>query len=311
MAADLLSTHCWSENSWATRSSQWRKWVGFCEQDDRSIFPASEGDVLAYIGFLKLEGSVSAASLPQYLSAVSRYHELAGVASPTKTVLVRSLVKAYDRAFDLNALSRPTRVGLGAAVMRRVLALGLSTPVPTLVRDAALVMCMFLFGCRASTVTGLRNSDVEVTDWQVTAVLIHRKGKRTQDPLVLTYDRNPAVDLPLSPLALLRRWSYMRPTTDVFFALAEEDGLSASAATYAVTALMSALNFSAPAGCTYSSHSARIGAYNEWLALSFPTPWIMHRMGWESDGMLRVYYDPRITVTDDSGWFFDHMRPRV
>jgi hypothetical protein len=84
VAADLLSTHCWSENSWATRSSQWRKWVGFCEQDDRSIFPASEGDVLAYIGFLKLEGSVSAASLPQYLSAVSRYHELAGVASPTK-----------------------------------------------------------------------------------------------------------------------------------------------------------------------------------------------------------------------------------
>jgi hypothetical protein len=64
---------------------------------------------------------------------------------------------------------------------------------------------------------------------------------------VLTYDRNPAVDLLLSPLALLRRWSYMRPTTDVFFfALAEEDGLSASAATYAVTTLMSALNLSAP-----------------------------------------------------------------
>jgi hypothetical protein len=101
----------------------------------------------------------------------------------------------------------------------------------------------------------------------------------------------------------------MRPTSDVFFSLAEEEDLSATAATHAVATLTSALSHSAPVGCTYSSHSARIGAYNEWLALSFPTPWIMHRMGWESDGMLRVYYDPRIAVTDDSGWFFAHMRP--
>jgi hypothetical protein len=68
-------------------------------------FPASEGDVLAYIGFLKLEGSVSSASLPQYLSTVSRYHELAGVASPKKTALVRSLVRAYDRALGIDALA--------------------------------------------------------------------------------------------------------------------------------------------------------------------------------------------------------------
>jgi hypothetical protein len=27
-------------------------------------------------------------------------------------------------------------------------------------------------------------------------------------------------------------------------------------------------------------------------------------MGWESEGMLRVYYDPRIDVTDDSGLVF-------
>jgi hypothetical protein len=105
----------------------------------------------------------------------------------------------------------------------------------------------------------------------------------------------------------------MRPTSDAFFALAEEEDLSATAAIYAVAALMSALppSVSAPTGCTHSSHSARIDAYNEWLALSFLTPWIIHRMGWESDGMLRVYYDPRIAVTDDSGWFFAHMRPPI
>jgi hypothetical protein len=54
VAADLLSLHCWSTNSWATWSSKWRKWERFCEHDNRNIFPASKGDVLAYIGFLRL-----------------------------------------------------------------------------------------------------------------------------------------------------------------------------------------------------------------------------------------------------------------
>jgi integrase len=311
VAADLLSRHCWSGNTWATRSSQWRKWVGFCEQDDRNAFPATEGDVLAFVGFLKLEGKISSASLPQYLSAVSRYHELAGVPSPTKSTLVQSLVRAYDRAFDERVLTRPTRVGLSAPMMRRVLAFGLETPVPMLLRAAALVVFMFLFGCRASTTVALRASDFEITDAQVTVVLVHRKGKRTQDPLVLVYGRHPDVDFLNSPLALLHRWSETRPLSDAFFALAEEEGLVAAVATHAVTALMSALDIAAPVGCSYSSHSARIGSFNEWLALSFPSPWIMHRMGWESEGMLRVYYDPRITVTDDSGWFFAHLRPHL
>jgi hypothetical protein len=48
--------------------------------------------------------------------------------------------------------------------MRRVLTLGLATPVPTLARDADTVMFMFLFGCRASTAVGLRESDLTVTD---------------------------------------------------------------------------------------------------------------------------------------------------
>jgi site-specific recombinase XerC len=91
-------------------------------------------------------------------------------------VLVRSLTRAYDRAFDPSALTRPTRVGLPAALMRRMLTLDLATPVPTLVRDSAIVMFMFLFGCRTPTAVGLRDSDITVTDARVVAVLVHRKG---------------------------------------------------------------------------------------------------------------------------------------
>jgi hypothetical protein len=120
----------------------------------------------------------------------------------------------------------------------------------------------------------------------VTAVLLHPKWKRAQTPLALSYYLNPAVEFALSPLALLSLWFVLRPKSDTFFALAEEEDISALAVTHAVTTLLSALTICAPAGCVYSSHSARNGAYNEWSALSFPTPWILHRMLWESSGML-------------------------
>jgi hypothetical protein len=151
---------------------------------------------------LRPEGRVSVVSLPQYLSAVSQYHELAGVESPTKTAPVQSLVQAYSCAFDASAVTLPMRIGLPAAVMRQILVLGLATPVPTLVRDAVLILFLFLFGCRASTAVSMRRSDLEVTDARATAVLVHPKGKRTHDPLVLEYDRNPAVPFENSPRAI-------------------------------------------------------------------------------------------------------------
>lgn len=61
----------------------------FCNEEGRSVLPAGEGDVLAFIGYLSLEGRVGPTLAGQYLSAISRYHENAGYESPTKTALVR------------------------------------------------------------------------------------------------------------------------------------------------------------------------------------------------------------------------------
>jgi hypothetical protein len=58
-------------------------------------------------------------------------------------LVVLHLVQAYSRAFDASAVTRPMRAGLPDAVMRQILVLGLSTPVPTLMRDAALILFMF------------------------------------------------------------------------------------------------------------------------------------------------------------------------
>lgn len=91
-AARLLAELGWSESTWTTRASQFARWLRFCDGDLRSPRPSDEGDVLSYIGFLSLEGRLCADSLPQYISAVSRYHELHGFPSPTHTNVDSSLM---------------------------------------------------------------------------------------------------------------------------------------------------------------------------------------------------------------------------
>lgn len=55
------------------RGSQVKKWFGFCEEDGRPKLGAAEGVVLAYIGYLHLEGRVGPTSIAQYVTPVSLY----------------------------------------------------------------------------------------------------------------------------------------------------------------------------------------------------------------------------------------------
>lgn len=63
-------------------------------------------------------------------------------------------------------------------------------------------------------------------------------------------------------------------------------------------------------GFFYSSHSARIGAYNEGLGIGFADAWIMNRLDWVSIEMLQVYFDSNISVTAASRLIFAHMLPQ-
>ena len=60
-AADLLVDFGWTDRTWGNRISQIKKWFTFCEEDERPKLDATEGDVLAYIGYLHLEGRVGPA----------------------------------------------------------------------------------------------------------------------------------------------------------------------------------------------------------------------------------------------------------
>jgi hypothetical protein len=62
---------------------------------------------------------------------------------------------------------------------------------------------------------------------------------------------------------LLFWWSALRPTSDEFFALAEEEHLSIVPVAQALASVLSALGITAPAGCAYSTYSLRIGTFTE------------------------------------------------
>ena len=124
-AETLLANFIWSDNTFLSRNSQLKKWAQFCDEDMRSIIMATEGDILAYIGYLSMEGRISDTSLPQYISAVRRFHILHGVPSPTNSPLVKYMMTAYTRGYQAHVKTRLQRIGCSATDMRSVLQLGM------------------------------------------------------------------------------------------------------------------------------------------------------------------------------------------
>lgn len=263
----------------------------------RCPLPDSEGDVLAYIGFLSLEGKLSSESLPQYISAVSRYHELHSLPSPTRTPLVNSLMRAYTRRFDQLAVPALQRIGCPAFVINQILQAGHSASDHYDLSCCTAVVIAFIFQVRAVSMAHLYRRDLRCDSSGLTASFYRRKGRSIRRPLILHYPRSSTWG-PSNPLSLIERW----------FPSVLESG-PAFPMTLS-TSLHRALNLAhvqPPDGCTYSSHSPRIGGYNELLVLQFSKEYIMRRLDWDSEAMLRVYHDSRIVVTDPSRWFFAHL----
>ena len=219
VAADLLADFGWTAGTWLNRSSQIKKWFGFCEEDGRPKLGASEGNVLAYIGYLHLEGRVGPTSIAQYVTAISRYHELLHAPSPAHTPLVSALVWVYANKHDLKGVVKNARIGLSASQVRRLVIYGLQTSEVDEVGYCACVLFAFAFQCRSVSVAHLQDRDITVSPRLVTAVLTHRKGKSRSQPLRLQFPTNHIWTPADSPNVILRKCVSVRPATRGFFNL--------------------------------------------------------------------------------------------
>ena len=299
-AAELLSKYVWADTTVQTRWSQLKRWAQFCDEDMRPLLPATEGDILAFIGYLSLEGRISDTSLPQYISAVSRFHVLHGMPSPTSTPLIKSLMKPYARKYQAHAENKLQRIGCSAEVMRAILSAGMAASDPDDIASCAASIFSFIFHCRSVSVSFTGQADIRIDDDGIRATLFRRKGKSRLRPLTLSYPKHPQSEGDLTPWALLKRWELLRPSAECFF------GTTASAKPNDVSLhrlLLQALRLAlctALDECFYSGHSPRIGSYNELALLNFPREFIMRRLDWESDSMLRVYLDTCLLYTSPS-----------
>lgn len=145
----------------------------------------------------------------------------------------------------------------------------------------------------------LQHKDIILDSSGLTVTFFRRNGRSVRRPLTLQYPMASNWG-PAHPIALVEKWLPSTGNSGPVFSMP---------LSHALQRAMVLTGIQPPKGCTYSAHSPRIGGYNELLVLQFPKEYIMRRLDWDSEAMLRVYHDSRIVVSDPSRWFFAHLRP--
>lgn len=310
-AAELVAQHAWSERTEASRQSQWKAWVEFCTEDGRYPISVTEGSLVAFIGWLKMSRErdtrqVGATSIPQYISAVRRMHDLYTGRPLPSFPFLDSVIRAYGKWEESKYPRELVRCGMDAQKMLMIWNLGMRTPVLNMLRDCA--VCVFSYclnGLRESSTMTMETSKVRIEGNALTARLCYWKGRRVSTEPLVTYHRVSSEVS--SPLDLFKRWMRSRGRHSRFFAMdGEQEEYAKESLTRALSRCLEALGLSAPPDGKYTSHSLRIGAHTEQLLLAIPLPIRMSRFGWgkSSEEMATLYFDRTIRTSGASVWFF-------
>lgn len=299
-----MQDSAWSTRTLEARSSQWRAYLEFCTDEGRCALPASEGSLLAYVGWLANEHdagrrAVAPSSLAQYLSAIRLMHNMVTSRPLAQMPYLSVATRAYAAWYTVPAR---VRRGADAAFMQLVYAEGMSASLSRRrLRDCALLIAAYVLGLRASSAVSLRTADVTVTRGQFRAKLCVCKGRPVRDLQPAAYTRL-STDLP-SPIDVLLRWDQHRPeATTEWFSLAGE-ALSSREVTTVIR--NAALRLGGGDPDSLSSHSLRIGAHTEQVLLGVPLEVRKSRFGWAPNSpMEAVYFDRSIRLSTASGWFF-------
>lgn len=142
-----------------------------------------------------------------------------GHLSPTRTTLVRDLMKACTLRHDLTRPDVPPRLGQSASFMRRIVAVGTGVLPMVDIGYCAAVVFAFIFHCGTHKLRPVRSSNVVFpTDGVLDIVLRHRKGQRVARPLQLSYEAQAGWTTE-TPISLFREWEALRPPSQRFFNL--------------------------------------------------------------------------------------------
>jgi len=324
-----LAEHCFAPSTDRTKTSQWVKFVRFCEQDGQEPLPASEGTLLSYLGHLFEEDRVHGRSVDHYISAIRTRHMREGFADPFATGHHVDLLRAFRFQDDQRGQLQDVRAAIPATLIQRIRLLGLgSEPGSLTEHQAAMVEFQYLLTWREGSVRTVQVGDVQVRvggqsaenlDDRSLLTLVARprtlKGRlvRGVGACALSCRHHPTQLSNRNPLGLQLRFYCMRRSSSA----PEEQywarpglNLRPQVVTAALSACLTALQVVPPPFCTYTSHSLRSGSATAQILINVPLPHIARRGGWRNVNMVaNVYYDSRLTPSTEMTLYFWSLAP--
>jgi integrase len=175
----------------------WSDFTAWCSAQGRAALPAGAPTVAAYLA--DRAETLKPASLGLYAVAISRAHQAAGHASPTKDAAVRAVMQGIRRAKGTAQAAKAPAITQDVRAMCDALPPGLLG-----VRDRALLLLGFAGAFRRSELVALDRQDLTITGEGVTIFL--RRSKTDQEAqgrkVGIPYGSNPTT----CPVRALLAW---------------------------------------------------------------------------------------------------------
>jgi len=206
--ADRLRAYADASIADSTRraySSAWRAFVEWCALRGVSALPANNTMVAAFLA--EQAGRRAVATLEKYLAAIGEAHRLAGVAVPSRSREVRTVMKGIRRT---HGVAQNGKAPLLVAHLRRISSALPAGPLGT--RDRALLLVGFAGALRRSELVGLDRGDLKLTDDGLILYLRRSKTDQQQAGRIvgIPYGSTP----PTCPVRAAREWLLQLPSEE-------------------------------------------------------------------------------------------------
>ena len=315
--------------SYGTYASALKGFLDFCDEESLLPLDVTPVHVARYLAWLGLRGTVAAASLQPYLSAINRFLKDHGRPPVALGPLVGD-VRAGLCNSQVAISPAPARIPLPAPVALDIL-LQAEAVLPTtswfsphdpqvlLARSLVAVIINYVYFCRGECGVSMRSTDISVHDGFLTLLLRKVKGRAAcadhQLPLLqISTAAMPRVAAVLTQFVtgrclLASRNGYPVPQSLWALHPAEQRAAwSAATLTNWLSEACSVTGHHPPPGFKWTSHSLRKGAASAANAINVVLTKIRYMGGWARDSdVVQDYIDPTMAPTPAALLFFGHL----
>jgi site-specific recombinase XerD len=271
-------------NTLRAYASDWRDFNNWCQANSRVTLPALPETVSLYLSSLADDAKTS--TLTRRISAISQAHQAAGFETPTKSPLVRQVMKGIHRTLGTAVVGKsPVKV----EHLRAIIA-AMDPARPLDARSRVLLLVGFAGAFRRSDLVGLDIEDLEFND---DGLVIHLKRSKTDQTgegrdVGIPYGPTPAT----CPVRALNDWLAVLKTDKRPLIRPVNRGgriLDERLSDRAVALVVKRLTAGQGIEGDFSGHSLRAGLATAAASAGVPERAIMAQTGHRSPSTMRKY----------------------